>query len=158
MLSTKLKLLKLFTYLKNSVFSSSVFNVKLFRKFTTSRKSFLTKRKNVNHQESGNPQPPLTRQMEEKRGVLSHMTLDWEHWNDSLGFLHSSLHLCASAPIAITSRQGNSVSMAHSILSLSSGYKGGQWKQLCDLDICPLETGLKPTKVISSVWETTTGI
>lgn len=31
-----------FTYLKNSVFSSSDFSVKVFRKFTTSRKSFLS--------------------------------------------------------------------------------------------------------------------
>lgn len=32
-------------YLKNSFFSSSVFRVRLFRKFITSRKSFLIERK-----------------------------------------------------------------------------------------------------------------
>lgn len=34
-------------YLKNSFFSSSVFTVRLFRKFITSRKSFLFRRKEV---------------------------------------------------------------------------------------------------------------
>lgn len=33
---------KALAYLKNSVFSSSLFNVRLLRKFTTSRKSFLS--------------------------------------------------------------------------------------------------------------------
>lgn len=40
--SKKLPHYSSFTYLKNSVFSSSDFSVKVFRKFTTSRKSFLS--------------------------------------------------------------------------------------------------------------------
>jgi hypothetical protein len=39
--------------LKNSVFSSSLFNVKLFKKFTTSRKSFLNVRKQQDNKVKG---------------------------------------------------------------------------------------------------------
>lgn len=45
------KFLIFWTYLKNSVFSSSLFNVKLFKKFTTSRKSFLNAKKRRNSAE-----------------------------------------------------------------------------------------------------------
>lgn len=42
---SRCKVLTFWTYLKNSVFSSSLFNVRLFKKFTTSRKSFLNVKK-----------------------------------------------------------------------------------------------------------------